>query len=155
VHSFPWPLSPNEQIQYDKIKEMSRETVTRSDDERFMGTFLLGHSSSIVDITLLETKKGRFLASVDRDEHVRISVFPETYIIYAMGLGHSAFVSAVLAVNECVISGGGDRKVIMWDIDGNQLDEYISVHGSCVRCIKRWKEEIVVLLEGYASDGFD
>jgi len=88
--------------------------------------------------------------SVDRDEHVRISVFPETYIIYAVGLGHTAFVSAVASVGERIVSGGGDRKVILWDVGGNVLGEYAFEHGSCVRCIRRYAEnEIVVVGEGY------
>ena len=88
--------------------------------------------------------------SVDRDEHVRISVFPETYIIYAVGLGHTAFVSAVASVGGRIVSGGGDRKVILWDVGGNVLGEYAFEHGSCVRCIRRYAEnEIVVVGEGY------
>ena len=149
VHSFPWPLSPSEQEHYNRINTLSKDPVTRPEDERFMGTFLLGHSSSVVAVSLLSSRLGRFLVTVDRDEHVRISVFPETYIIHAMGLGHTAFVSAVVSVREGIISGGGDKRIIQWDVDGNNKAEYTCENGSCVRWIRKWKDEIVVVCDGY------
>jgi len=154
VHAFPWPLSWLEQEEYSKISTMSKEPITRPEDKRFMGLFLLGHSSSVVALTHLKTKVGKFLVSVDRDEHVRISVFPETYIIHAMGLGHTAFVSAVLALEDTIITGGGDKRIIQWDMNGNILWERTSENGSCVRYIRLCNDEIFVIGERYFPSNF-
>lgn len=78
----------------------------------------------------------------DRDEHIRISVYPETEVIHAMGLGHAAFLSAFLPVDRRVgrpaalVSGAGDRKVIRWDLEGRIVAEGRIQEGTCVRCIR-------------------
>ena len=153
VYSFPWPLSPSLLEKYQKIKSLppndDKNPLTKPTDERFMGTFLLGHSSSIVACTLATTPWGRALVTVDRDEHVRISVFPQTWIIHAMGLGHTAFVSCVAAVEGGIVSGGGDNRVILWRFDGVFRTEHTISQGSCVRLIRRWKDMIVVVGEEY------
>src|SRR5277367_4409026 len=119
VYSFPWPLSPHQQTQYTHIKTLpppdDTNPLTKSSDERFMGTFLLGHSSSVITLGLAETKWGRVLVTGDRDEHVRISVWPGTWVIWGMGRGHEAFVSCVVGVEDGVVTGGGDCRVIKWD----------------------------------------
>jgi hypothetical protein len=93
--------------------------------------------------------------SGDKDEHIRISVFPETWIIYAMGLSHTAFVSCVISVGERIISGGGDNRVIQWDEKGRVVREYVSMEGSCVRCLRRWKERLVVVGERWCCCRWD
>lgn len=92
----------------------------------------------------------------DRDEHVRISVYPETHVIHAMGLGHSAFLSALVPVEGLkgrggVVSGAGDRKIICWDLDGGIVAEGRVEAGSCVRCIRRFGDRLFVVGEGLIS----
>lgn len=120
-----------------------------------MGTFLLAHSSSVVDCTFATAPWGRVLVTVDRDEHVRISCFPETFVIAAMGLGHSAFVSCVAAVIGGVVSGSWDKRVIKWDYAGVKRAEHLISRGSCVRVVRPWKDLVVVAgeREQGGSDG--
>jgi tRNA (guanine-N(7)-)-methyltransferase subunit TRM82 len=127
------------------ILPTEKTPLTKSSDERFMGTFLLGHSSSVVAICLMS----RFLVSADRDEHVRFSVYPETYVIYGMGLGHTAFVSSLLSTSSGVVSGGGDNRVICWDWNGGITGEYKIPQGSCVRGLWGWGDHVFVVGEGY------
>jgi tRNA (guanine-N(7)-)-methyltransferase subunit TRM82 len=153
VYSFPWPLPPSLLDKYQRIKSLppndDKNPLTKPTDDRFLGTFLLGHSSSVVACTLAATQWGRALVTVDRDEHVRISVFPQTWIIHAMGLGHTAFVSCVAAVDRGIVTGEGDNRVILWGFDGVLQLQYTISHGSCVRLIRPWKDMIVVVSEEY------
>jgi hypothetical protein len=154
VYSFPYPLeTPSLQQKYSSITDLppvsDKDPLTKTTDERFMGTFLLGHSSSIVDMTMGEAPYARFLVTCDRDEHVRFSVFPETYVIHAMGLGHTAFVSAICTVHRGVVSGGGDGKVLLWGWEGNIRGVHSIAQGSCIRHIRRWKDVVIVAGEKY------
>jgi tRNA (guanine-N(7)-)-methyltransferase subunit TRM82 len=137
VYSFPWP--PGEQT--DKV------TCPAPAEGRFHGTFLLSHSSSVIGMALATMRGQRFLITGDRDEHIRVSAFPQTWVIHAMGLSHTAFVTCVVSVGDTFVSGGGDNRVIRWDCNGVVLDEYTSVRGSAVRCIRRYKDWIVVVGE--------
>ena len=152
VYTFPWPLlSPPLVEKYNNLKLLPPvddiNPMTKVTDERFLGTFLLGHSSSVVACTLGTAPWGRVLVTADRDEHVRISVFPQTWIIHAMGLGHTSFVSCVVAVQDGIVTGGGDNRVISWDFDGVLKKTYTISKGSCVRLIRHWNDVIVVVGE--------
>ena len=153
VYSFPWPLPTSLLEKYQTIKSLppndDKNPLTKPTDERFLGTFLLGHSSSIVACALATTQWGRALVTVDRDEHIRISIFPQTWIIHAMGLGHTAFVSCVVAVDGGIVTGGGDNRVILWGFDGVLRMQCTISQGSCVRLIRPWKDMIVVVGEEY------
>jgi hypothetical protein len=150
VYSFPFPLTDEQREKVNEIALPSeKDPLTKVTDPRFMGTFLLGHSSSVVGLTLTSGAKGqRFLVTVDRDEHIRFSVFPETYVIHAMGLGHTAFVSCVIATSEGVISGGGDNRVLKWDFHGVVREEYKVAERSCVRGLYERNGQLFVVGEG-------
>jgi WD40 repeat protein len=150
VYSFPFPLTTDQQHKLNEITlPTEKDPLTKVTDTRFMGTFLLGHSSSVVDLTVTSVANGqRFLVTVDRDEHIRFSVFPETFVIHAMGLGHTAFVSAVITTSEGVISGGGDNRVLKWDFNGVVRGEYKITEGSCVRGLYEWDGQLFVVGEG-------
>jgi hypothetical protein len=105
---------------------------------------------------LINTRWGRGLVTGDRDEHIRVSVYPEAHVIHAMGLGHASFLSCVVPVQQPqqgggIISGAGDMKVISWDENGNMRAEGKIEKGTCVRCIRQWRDLILVVGEGYVS----
>ena len=104
-------------------------------------------------MSLAETKWGGVLVSGDRDEHVRISVWPETWVIWGMGMGHEAFVSCVVGVEGGVVTGGGDCRVISWDFEGVKRGEYRILEGSCVRLIRVWRDFVVVVGERFVPVG--
>lgn len=123
--------------------------MTKATDERFLGTYLLGHSSSVIALTVAKTAWGNLLVTGDRDEHVWFSVFPQTWVIHAMGLSHTAFVTCTTPVPNGALTGGGDNRVIHWDFNGVILAEYTISQGTCVRCIYPFNESVIVAGDGY------
>ncbi|KAI8451066.1 WD40-repeat-containing domain protein [Phakopsora pachyrhizi] len=83
---------------------------------------IAGHVSVIISIALIPPgQSDSLLVTADRDEHVRLSNYPNSWSIYGYLLGHSRFVSALLWV-DCegidggvLLSGGGDDEVYVWD----------------------------------------
>jgi len=105
--------------------------ITNSDDddecgdsETTAGNILLGHVSLLTDLNI--SFDGRFLATCDRDEKIRISHFPNAYNIRTFLLGHTSFVTSVLFLpnsSDLILSTGGDSTVRLWNISsGKQLD---------------------------------
>ncbi|KAF8892124.1 WD40-repeat-containing domain protein [Infundibulicybe gibba] len=80
------------------------------------GTLVLGHASLLT--ALLLTSDERHVITADRDEHIRVSWFPQGYNIEMYCLGHKKFVSALHlppAAPELLVSGGGDDELRVWD----------------------------------------
>lgn len=63
---------------------------------------MLGHVSMVLDIDI--TSDRRFLTSVDRDEKIRISHYPECYVIHRFCLGHSSYVNSVQSKGTLLFS---------------------------------------------------
>lgn len=69
-----------------------------------------------------------FVISADRDEKVRVSCYPNAYVIQSYCLGHSQFVTKIhtpaysSTENPILVSGGGEGLVNLWNIKtGKQL----------------------------------
>ncbi|KAG6869202.1 hypothetical protein C0993_009065 [Termitomyces sp. T159_Od127] len=80
------------------------------------GTLVLGHTSLLT--ALLLSRDEQHIITADRDEHVRVSRFPQGFVIEAYCLGHTKFVSGIhtpaFAPAE-LVSGGGDAVLMVWD----------------------------------------
>jgi tRNA (guanine-N(7)-)-methyltransferase subunit TRM82 len=50
------------------------------------GTLILGHASLLTSFVLTEDE--RYIISADRDEHIRVSWYPQGYVIEMFCLGH-------------------------------------------------------------------
>ncbi|TFY83186.1 hypothetical protein EWM64_g822 [Hericium alpestre] len=112
------------------------------------GRLILGHTSLLTAFALTEDEK--FIVSTDRDEHVRVSWYPQGYCIESYCLGHKKFVSAVHIPSfapETLISGGGDPALKIWDWKSGHLLREIPVIDAvmpfiAVRVKKRkWRDE--------------
>ncbi|KAE9392325.1 WD40 repeat-like protein [Gymnopus androsaceus JB14] len=80
------------------------------------GTLVLGHTSLLTSFLL--TPDGKYIVTADRDEHIRVSWFPQGFCIESFCLGHTQFVSAIhipSAHPDALISGGGDAELKIWD----------------------------------------
>uniref|UniRef100_A0A7S1ZNK7 tRNA (guanine-N(7)-)-methyltransferase non-catalytic subunit n=1 Tax=Ditylum brightwellii TaxID=49249 RepID=A0A7S1ZNK7_9STRA len=108
---------------------ISAESSTASDKEgttpasETVSRLLLGHTASMltgVKVVTDENKKMRIITS-DRDEKIRVSSFPATYVVEGYLLGHTAFVSAIDVASEkgCMrcVSCSGDGTVRLWNYE--------------------------------------
>ncbi|KAJ7696446.1 WD40-repeat-containing domain protein [Mycena rosella] len=80
------------------------------------GALVLGHASFLTAFLLAPDEK--FIVTADRDEHVRVSWFPQGYTIETYCLGHQKFVSALCLppfAPDTLVSGGGDPMLKVWD----------------------------------------
>jgi len=88
----------------------------------------IGHTGSIVTDMALSSC-GHFIVTCDRDEKVRVSQWPNTWTVQTYCLGHRDFISCCatapegcLSGKELLLSGGGDGRVILWNLtNGAQL----------------------------------
>ncbi|KAG1748777.1 WD40-repeat-containing domain protein [Suillus occidentalis] len=80
------------------------------------GELILGHASLLT--TFLLTADGQYIVTADRDEHIRVSWYPQGYTIESYCLGHQKYVSAIHIPSfspGTLISGGGDSVLKLWD----------------------------------------
>ncbi|KYN07582.1 PREDICTED: tRNA (guanine-N(7)-)-methyltransferase non-catalytic subunit WDR4 [Cyphomyrmex costatus] len=80
------------------------------------GTFILGHLSMLLDI--LVTQDMKYILTTDRDEKIRVSMFPNCYNIVSYCLGHAKFVTNISELpheKSILISCGGDGVFKLWD----------------------------------------
>lgn len=96
----------------------------------FENTLQLGHVSMLTDMKFLSLpgEKRQWLATCDRDEHIRISrAPPQAHVIEGFCLGHEAFVSRVCQVGRRLISGGGDSWLGVWNFQSMTLERKIQL----------------------------
>ncbi|KAJ3822982.1 WD40-repeat-containing domain protein [Lentinula raphanica] len=80
------------------------------------GTLVLGHTSLLACFLL--TPDNKYIITADRDEHIRVSWYPQGYCIESFCLGHTQFVSAIHIPSDrpdTLISGGGDAELKVWN----------------------------------------
>ncbi|CEP06891.1 hypothetical protein [Parasitella parasitica] len=77
---------------------------------------IVGHVSMVTDMLL--TPDDKYVITSDRDEHIRVSRFPNGYNIESFCLGHTDVVTCIdiLPWDESIlVSSGGDSTVRTWD----------------------------------------
>uniref|UniRef100_A0A6V0BPJ5 tRNA (guanine-N(7)-)-methyltransferase non-catalytic subunit n=1 Tax=Pseudo-nitzschia australis TaxID=44445 RepID=A0A6V0BPJ5_9STRA len=92
---------------------------------------LLGHTASMItDIAILgnnndDSNNKSLLVTSDRDEKIRISRFPDSYVLEGFLLGHTAYVTGLTVVvpssssqssSPLVVSCAGDRTLRLWNL---------------------------------------
>lgn len=91
-------------------------------DESSQPQLLLGHLSVILD--MLVTNCGKYVITCDRDEKIRISLYPNSYNIATFCLGHTEFVTSLALLNSInvLLSASGDGTVRLWRyLEGKQV----------------------------------
>ncbi|KAL5512933.1 TRM82 [Sanghuangporus vaninii] len=114
-------------------------------------TLLLGHVSLLTTFILSEDEK--YIITADRDEHIRVSWYPEAYTIENYCLGHRKFVSALHRPSwdhSVLVSGGGDPHLKFWNwMEGKLLHE-IPIYEAAMPFVK-----VVRKKPGRDEDGSD
>jgi tRNA (guanine-N(7)-)-methyltransferase subunit TRM82 len=118
-------------IQALRQQQARKKSTPQKDKPEFEHKLLLGHVSSLTDITIVTTEtasqRRHFVLTADRDEHVRISRYPQTHIIHGYCLGFQDFVSKLSILpwaTYLLVVGGGEPslRVFHWQ-DGRLLSE--------------------------------
>jgi tRNA (guanine-N(7)-)-methyltransferase subunit TRM82 len=83
---------------------------------------LLGHTASMLTGVCIVRNR---IITADRDEKIRVSSFPESYVIEGFLFGHLAYVTSIDSVAEdakdsLVVSCGGDKTIRLWNLDTMQ-----------------------------------
>ncbi|CAE6440570.1 unnamed protein product [Rhizoctonia solani] len=114
---FSYPLIPPEStLQPQPTENPGSKSIAVAMHDNPHGTLILGHASIVTDFVLTHGEKQ--VISADRDEHVRVSWYPEGWDVDRYCLGHKKFVSA-LEIPACapsiLVSGGGDPELYVWE----------------------------------------
>ena len=109
-----YPLVPRD-ISSDKVKIMDIQADPTLNPE---ATYLLGHVSVLTAHILTEDGQGKWLISADRDEHIRVTRYPNTYVIERYMFGTDGFVSSIHIPKghpELLLSAGGEGVMRIWN----------------------------------------
>lgn len=99
----------------DKSGDVYVYSVTKHD---VGGQLIMGHLSMLLDVLI--TLDEKYIITCDRDEKIRVSLFPNAYHIHTYCLGHEEFVSQIsllpVHINGAnLISSSGDGTLCLWN----------------------------------------
>ncbi|KAK0202743.1 WD40 repeat-like protein [Desarmillaria ectypa] len=114
---FSYPLDPPTLSKPENPKGKRRDRISLvSHPSASNGTLILGHTSLLT--TFLLSYDEKYIITADRDEHIRVSWYPQGYCIETFCPGSTKFVSALHIPKSdpsILISGGGDAELKVWD----------------------------------------
>lgn len=112
-------------IEGEVIQDLSEPALTQAPGK--LPTPILGHVSMLTSVILATDSTGaEKVLTADRDEHIRVSNYPDAYIIDKFCFGHKEFVAHLLIPlfdRTLLISAGGDSfvGVTKWQDDDKFL----------------------------------
>ncbi|KAH7885862.1 WD40-repeat-containing domain protein [Phlebopus sp. FC_14] len=130
---FRYPFNPRNA----PITEDKKNTLYASHENPSGGELILGHTSLLTSCLL--TPDEQFVITADRDEHIRVSWYPQGYTIESYCLGHEKYVSAIHIPQfspATLISGGGDPELKLWDWMTGRLERNVHIFSAVEPFIK-------------------
>uniref|UniRef100_A0A0M3HYG0 tRNA (guanine-N(7)-)-methyltransferase non-catalytic subunit n=1 Tax=Ascaris lumbricoides TaxID=6252 RepID=A0A0M3HYG0_ASCLU len=107
------------------------------EQSRYEGDPLVGHVSMVLDVSLSED--GRFVLSADRDEKLRISRYPQSFVIHRFCLGHTSYINSLCVDGHFAFTSGGDGTIRVWDIEtGAALSTCDHFAKKPIRCMRKY-----------------
>ncbi|CCE62218.1 hypothetical protein TPHA_0C00610 [Tetrapisispora phaffii CBS 4417] len=88
---------------------------------------VLGHVSMLTSIVVVkDSENKKYIITADRDEHIKVTHYPQTYIVKHWLFGHNEFISSLSVpqwnkTNDLLLSAGGDRYLYLWNWGKNEL----------------------------------
>lgn len=79
---------------------------------------ILGHVSMLTDVLVAEHDNKQFILTSDRDEHIKVSHYPQTFVVKHWLFGHDEFISSMVLPDfdkNLLITGGGDDLIFLWN----------------------------------------
>lgn len=101
----------------EQLKQAQKGPKQVKDAPKFKHQLIIGHVSMLTDVVCATVGSRSYILTADRDEHIRVSRgLPQAHIIEGFCQGHEGFISRLcLTKSGCLISGGGDPYLYMWD----------------------------------------
>jgi tRNA (guanine-N(7)-)-methyltransferase subunit TRM82 len=104
-------------VSAEKLKKLDVQADPTLNPE---ADYLLGHVSVLTSHILPEPEQDgrRYLITADRDEHIRITRYPDTFVIERYMFGTEGFISSMHIPEghpELLISGGGEGVLRIWN----------------------------------------
>ncbi|CAO3616772.1 unnamed protein product [Cunninghamella blakesleeana] len=104
----------------DKFGDVYCHPITPSEEKLAP---IVGHVSMLTDVVLSNDQK--YVITADRDEHIRVSRFPNGYNIETFCLGHTDVITIIRLLpwdTNILISAGGDNTIRTWDfVKGKEI----------------------------------
>lgn len=102
---------------FGDVYSLSLEDPTVVDDSTLQP--ILGHVSMLTCVqNAIDENGNEVVLTADRDEHIRISYFPKSYVIKKVLFGHKEFISSFVLPKWCdnkvLVSAGGDSFICTW-----------------------------------------
>ncbi|CAL9737134.1 tRNA (guanine-N(7)-)-methyltransferase non-catalytic subunit Trm82p [Monosporozyma servazzii] len=87
---------------------------------------ILGHVSMLTDILFRKNSSNNkhFIITTDRDEHIKISNYPHSFVVDKWLFGHTEFISSIVSPewkSQWLISAGGDDSIFLWNWESGKL----------------------------------
>lgn len=146
IDTAPPPLSAKEEQAQAQVQDAAAAEARRKRTEidhalPFTHKLLLGHVSMLLSLAAITMpppptdaggKERTYILTADRDEHIRVSRYPQSYVIHCFCLGHTNFVNALLLPSwapHTLLSAGGDISLMLWDWRQGLLLQEIDLAG--------------------------